>query len=225
MNKSIPYVLPLILLTLLTLGGCLSSDSEAKEEAKKAAAQFSEGKHYVEIDPAMNTDVASGQVEVIELFWLGCPHCAKLEPTIKAYKKNKPSYVSFKQVPAVLNPSWAIHAKAFYTAKLLDPNDEKNLVEKLFATIHQEKKSLNTIGAVESFFVNQGYSTTQFNNTINSMAMNAELSQAKTIGAGSLSTSVPTIIVNGKYRTSPYMAGGEDNLIQIVNMLVQQERK
>lgn len=225
MNKSIPYVLPLMLLTLLTLSGCLSSESEAKEEAKKAATQFSEGKHYVEIDPAMNTDVASGQVEVIELFWLGCPHCAKLEPTIKAYKQNKPSYVSFKQVPAVLNPAWTIHAKAFYTAKLLDPNDEKNLVDKLFATIHKERKPLNTLADVEKFFVAQGYSPTKFKNTINSMAINAELSQAKMIGSGSLSNSVPTIIINGKYRTSPYMAGGEDNLIQIVNMLVQQERK
>lgn len=225
MNKSTPYLLPLILLTLLTLSGCLASESQAKEEAKKATKQFSEGKHYVEIFPAMNTDVANGQVEVIELFWLGCPHCSKLEPTIQAYKKNKPDYVSFKQVPAVLNPSWKIHAQAFYTAKLLDPNNEKDLISKLFATIHQEKKPLNSSEAIEGFFTAQGYTTNQFKNTINSMAVNTKISQAKTIGAGSQSTSVPTIIVNGKYRTSPHMAGGEDNLIQIVNMLVQQERK
>jgi thiol:disulfide interchange protein DsbA len=225
MNKSIPYILPLILLTFLTLSGCLTSESQAEDDAKKSAEQFTEGKHYVEIFPEMNTDVASGQVEVIELFWLGCPHCSKLEPTINAYKQNMPSYVSFKQVPAVLNPSWKIHAKAFYTAQHLDPNNEKNLIGKLFDTIHKEKNSLATLGKIEAFFTAQGYTSNQFNNTINSMAVNAEIGQAKTIGTGSQSTSVPTIIINGKYRTSPYMAGGEDNLIKIVNMLVQQERK
>lgn len=225
MNKNIPYILPLIFLAFLTLSGCLASESQAKEEAKKATSQFVEGKHYVEIFPELNTDTASGQVEVIELFWLGCPHCAKLEPTINAYKQNKPDYVSFKQVPAILNPAWTVHAKAFYTAQLLDPNNEKNLITKLFDTIHKEKNSLATLGKIETFFTEQGYTASQFNNTVNSMAVNAELSQAKTIGAGSQSTSVPTIIINGKYRTSPYMAGSEDNLIQIVNMLVQQERK
>ncbi len=225
MNKSIPYILPLILLTFLTLSGCLTSESQAEDDAKKSAEQFTEGKHYVEIFPEMNTDVASGQVEVIELFWLGCPHCAKLEPTIHAYKQNMPSYVSFKQVPAVLNPSWKIHAKAFYTAQHLDPNNEKNLIGKLFDTIHKEKNSLATLEKIEAFFTAQGYTSNQFNNTINSMAVNAEIGQAKTIGTGSQSTSVPTIIINGKYRTSPYMAGGEDNLMKIVNMLIQQERK
>lgn len=225
MNKTIPYLFPLILLTLLTLSGCLPSETQAKEEAKATAEKFLEGKHYVEIFPALNTDVASGKVEVIELFWLGCPHCFKLEPTIKAYKQNMPDYISFKQVPAVLNPSWKIHAKAFYTAHLLDPNNEKDLISKLFAIIHTEKKSLNNLEDIESFFTGQGYTANQFNNTINSMALNAKLGQAKTIGAGSQSTSVPTLIINGKYRTSPYMAGGEDNLIKIVNMLVQKERK
>ena len=225
MNKNIPYILPLILLTFLTLSGCLTSESQAEEEAKKSAEQFTEGKHYVEIFPEMNTDVASGQVEVIELFWLGCPHCAKLEPIIKAYKQNMPSYVSFKQVPAVLNPSWKTHAKAFYTAKLLDPNNEKDLISKLFHTIHKERNSLATLEKIEAFFIAQGYTSNQFNNTINSMAVNAEIGQAKTIGSGSQSTSVPTIIINGKYRTSPYMAGGEDNLMKIINMLVQQEKK
>jgi len=225
MNKSIPYILPLILLTFLTLSGCLTSESQAEDEAKKSAEQFTEGKHFVEIFPEMNTDVASGQVEVIELFWLGCPHCAKLEPTIKAYQQNMPSYVTFKQVPAVLNPAWTKHAKAFYTAQHLDPNNEKNLIGKLFDTIHKEKNSLATLEKIETFFTEQGYTSSEFKNTMNSMAVNAEIGQAKTIGSGSQSTSVPTIIINGKYRTSPYMAGGEDNLMKIVNMLVQQERK
>lgn len=225
MNKSIPYIFPLVLLTFLTLGGCLASESQAEDDAKKAAQQFSEGKHYVEIFPEMHTNAASGKIEVVELFWLGCPHCEKIEPTINEYKKNMPSYVSFKQVPAVLNPSWKLHAKAFYTAKHLDPKNEKNLIGKLFSTIHKEKNGLETIKKVETFFTAQGYSSAEFNNTINSMAVNAEIGQAKTIGAGSQSTSVPSIIVNGKYRTSPHMAGNEENLIRIINMLVQQERK
>ena len=36
-------------------------------------ANFIEGKHYHRITPAVETDVEDGQVEVMELFWYGCP--------------------------------------------------------------------------------------------------------------------------------------------------------
>lgn len=230
MNKNNLGTIGFTLLTLFTLAGCLSSESQAKEEAESpapiaATQQFVEGKHYIEIFPEINTDAKEGQVEVLELFWLGCPHCEVLEPTMKNFRKTKPDYVTFKQVPAVLNPGWTFHAKAFYVAKILDPEDEKDLIGKLFHAIHKENKHLDKPATLKEFFLAQGYTASQFDNTFNSMALNAAMGNAKTISEASQSSSVPTLIINGKYRTSPYMAGGEENLMKIVDMLIQQEKK
>ncbi len=219
----------LMLLAFFGLIGCLSTEGQAETTTpaatKPANTQFVEGKHYIDIFPEMNTNTAAGQIEVLELFWLGCPHCYSLEPTIKQFLKNKPADVDFHQVPAVLNPQWSFHAKAFYTAQILDPKNEKHLLDKLFKEIHEKNNNLNSPESLKKFFTDQGYTATQFNNTFNSMALNAAMSNARTVSGGSQATSVPTIIINGKYRTSPYMAGGEENLMKVMKMLIQKERK
>ena len=133
--KSICKTSLLASLTLLFITACGSASTDAKKvevkkvaapavettattttqpETKKAVSEFEEGKHYVEIFPEMQTDAEAGKVEVVELMWLGCPHCYTLEPMILEYKKNHPKYVDFKQVPAMLNPSWSADATTFY---------------------------------------------------------------------------------------------------------------
>ena len=215
-----------LLLGFWGLTGCLSTESQAETSSSSDnSMEFVEGKHYVEIFPEMNTDAEAGNIEVVELFWLGCPHCYALEPTIKEFDKNKAKDVQFKQVPAVLNPHWSLHAKAYYAAKVLDPQNEKKLVDKLFEAIHVKKNALDTADKIKAFFTAQGYSEVKFNNAYHSMALSAAMSHAKTVSAGSQATSVPTLIINGKYRTSPYMAGGEENLLKVMNMLIEKERK
>lgn len=189
-----------------------------------AAKKFKAGVHYVEIFPEMNTDASPGKVEVVELMWLGCPHCYELEPTIEEYKKNQPEYVEFKQVPATLNPVWAADAETFYIAQILDPQNKKQLVTKLFHAIHEQRRRLNKPEAAKRFLLEQGFSEEQFNNAKNSLAFRQKISRAGEISQGSQATSVPSIIVNGKYRTSPYMAGGEQQLLQVIDYLTRKEK-
>lgn len=229
MKKSHLKLFTILLFGVIGLSGCLSSESQAESaqstNTSSATPNFVEGKHYVEIFPEMNTDAEKGKIEVIELFWLGCPHCYALEPTIKNFKKNKADDIVFKQVPAVLNPGWAFHAKAYYVARILDPKDEKHLVDKLFEAIHKKHNRLDTPEKVEAFFSEQGYSKAKYNNALHSMALSAAMSHAKTISTESQATAVPTIIINGKYRTSAYMAGGEENLLKVMDMLINKARK
>lgn len=225
------FILPLSLI-LFGITGCFSSETqaEANKESTTATApaktkEFIEGKDYLEIFPEVNTNSEDGKVEVVELFWLGCPHCYHLEPTMERYKASKPDYVEFKQVPAVLNPNWAFHAKAFYTAKFLDPNNEKKLVTKMFKELHEKKNNLDTTDKLKKFFADNGISEIQFNNTYNSMAVSTSMSQAASISAASQANSVPSIIINGKFRTSPSLAKGEENLLAIMSTLTEQEKE
>jgi thiol:disulfide interchange protein DsbA len=243
--KTLPRSILLSLVSLIFITACGSASSDAKKvEIKKVANpaqavttasekessqdnknEFEEGRHYVEIFPEMQTDSSPGKVEVIELMWLGCPHCYHLEPFINKYKKNHPDFVEFKQVPAMLNPSWAADANTFYIADMLDPTGEKDLVNRIFQSIHEQKRRLKNPSAVTRFFVQEGYTEEQVNSVKNSMAFQAKLKRAQEIGAAAQANSVPTLIINGKYRTSPYMAGGNEQVLKVVDMLTKQEKK
>lgn len=197
--------------------------SNSKPEAKPI--NFIEGKHYVKISPEMQTDSGAGKIEVIELMWLGCPHCYNLEPIMIEYKKTHPDFVEFKQVPAMLNPSWAADAKTYYLAEILDPTGEKELITQIFQAIHQQKRRLRSPDAVMRLFKQFGFTEQQVNDVKNSMAFQTKLKRAQEIGDNSQAQAVPTLIINGKYRTSPYMAGGEENLMKLLKILTDKEHK
>lgn len=198
--------------------------TEESTTLKVDESKFIEGKHYVEIFPEMQTDASAGKVEVVELMWLGCPHCFTLEPIMLEYKKNHPDFVEFKQVPAMLNPSWASDAKTFYLAEMLDPTGEKEIVTQIFSAIHEQKRNLRKPGSVMRFFTQLGFTEKQVKNVQSSMAYQTKLTRAEEIGKASQSNSVPSVIINGKYRTSPYMAGSEKSLMQIIDMLTKREK-
>jgi len=188
------------------------------------STKYKEGQHYFEIFPAMQTDAVGGKVEVVELLWLGCPHCFALEPTIKEYKKNLPDYIDFKQIPAMLNPRWAADARTFYIADILDPKGTKKLVDKVFNAIHVQKRArMSAPDVVKRFMLEQGITEDQYENAANSMVLQAKLSRGRQVSADSQAQSVPTLIINGRYRTSPYAAGNEKNMVEIVNMLSKRE--
>ncbi len=88
-----------------------------------AAQEFQEDVNFFPL--LVEQPVRTGdQIEVLEIFWYGCPHCYALEPYLKKWLKNKPEFVEFVQLPAVLNRSWAFDARVFYTFVALGLMDE-----------------------------------------------------------------------------------------------------
>ena len=81
---------------------------------------------------------APGKVEVIEVFWLGCPHCYALEPYVEKWLKTKPTYITFVRVPVMWGPVHQAHARLYYTLVELHRAD---LFEKAFDTIQREQQS------------------------------------------------------------------------------------
>ncbi len=77
------------------------------------------------------------KIEVIELFWYGCPHCYAMEPALSAWVKKLPPDVYFKRVPGLPQPAWAPMAKAYYAMETLGITEK--LHGKLFEAIHKQK--------------------------------------------------------------------------------------
>lgn len=186
------------------------------------AQGYQEGKEYVVLSSPQPTS-SGDRVEVVELFFYGCPHCYRLEPVISEWLTSKPDDVEFVRMPAVLGPSWEMFGKAYYTAELLGVVDKVHPA--IFDILHKDKKQIRDEAALQAVFVEQGVSAEDFRNTFNSFAVSVRLNNAKQMTTRYAIEGVPTVIVNGKYRTSASRAGSNEDVIKVTDYLVAQERQ
>jgi len=186
-----------------------------------AHAEFKEGVQYQTIKNAQPT-TSKDKIEVLELFWYGCPHCYHLETELDTWLKNKPDDVVFVRLPAILGPSWELHARAFYTAELLGVADK--IHKPLFDRIHKEKKPIRNLRQLREFFIAQGVSGQEFDDTYKSFAVITKTNRARQAASLYGISGVPALVVNGKYRTSAREAGGNRQILEVVDFLVEQER-
>jgi thiol:disulfide interchange protein DsbA len=186
-----------------------------------AAAEFSEGEQYLRLSNPQPTS-APDKIEVVELFWYGCPHCYDLEPHIQQWLETKPDDVVFVRLPAIFRQSWELLAKAFFTAELLGVQDKVHPA--LFHAIHDKNQKFDDEAAVQDLFREQGVPEEEFRNTFGSFAVSVKLNNAKLMTRRYAITGVPTLIVNGKFSTGGPLAGSNANIIKVVDYLVAKER-
>ena len=163
------------------------------------------------------------KIEVVEVFWYGCPHCYSLEPYLDKWLETKPDDVEFRRIPGVLGKNWIPHARAYFTAVKLGIVDKIHRL--LFDAIHIERIDLNTEKQLANFFEKHGVDRDEFIKIYESGETDDLMKQAFIAGQGYGLTGVPTIIVNGKYRVSASTAGGYAQLIEVLNLLIEKERK
>ncbi len=186
------------------------------------AASYDEGIEYQRIQPPQPTQ-SPDKVEVVELFWYGCPHCHQLEPTLKDWLARKPDYVEFVRMPAILGPRWELLARAYFAAELLDVLDKVH--EPMFHALHVEKRRLDNLQAVAAFFEERGVAKSDFLNAFNSFAASTRLNQARIMSRRYGLTGVPTIVINGKFRTQASLTGNNETMMKVVDYLAEREHK
>ena len=176
---------------------------------------------YELVTPPQPTTAEKGQVEVVELFWYGCPHCYRLEPYVERWLKRKPKNVKFVRMPGMFRPSWEIHGRAYYTAEILGVVDKVH--RPMFEAIHERKQRMNTEAAIMALFKQHGVSEKDFKRVFHSFAVETKIRRAKDMGRRYGARGVPALIVNGKYRTGAQEAGGNARVFKVVNQLVKKE--
>ncbi|VAW79509.1 Periplasmic thiol:disulfide interchange protein DsbA [hydrothermal vent metagenome] len=190
--------------------------------APLAFGAWKEGVNYERLSAPQPTDNAD-KIEVRELFWYACPHCYRLEPALHEWLKEKPADVEFVRMPAILGPNWELLARAYYTAEILGVLDKVH--EPIFERLHKERKRIRTPEDVRAIFVKQGISANDFDKAFKSFAVVMKTNRSKRVREMYGITGVPTLIINGKYRTNATMAGGNKQMFEVIDYLVEQERK
>jgi len=182
---------------------------------------YAQEKHYEEIESPLSTDNAD-TIEIVEFFWYGCPHCFQFEPYISEWKKTKPDNVEFVLAAPALGPSWKVHSQAFYSAQVLGVLDKFH--EPMFNAIHVEKKAMRKPKDIIKLAESLGIDGKKFGKTMKSFSVDAKLRQSAQLARDAGISAVPTVIINGKYRTSGSIAGGSyENVIKVINELIAKE--
>lgn len=184
--------------------------------AVSAAAQTG----YEEIQTPQRTENPD-KVEVVEFFWYGCPHCFRFEPFVNDWKKTKPENVDFINAAPPLNPSWKVHSQAFYAAQVLGVLDQFH--EPMFNAIHVDKKPMRKPKDIGKLADSLGLDGEKFLKTMKSFNVDAKIRQSLQMASAAGISSVPTVIINGKYRTSGAIAGSYPNLIKVLDALIVKE--
>jgi thiol:disulfide interchange protein DsbA len=200
------------LLTLLCLSGLVGAQSQKIEE----------GFDY-RILPIAQPVETKGKVEVIEFFWYGCPHCYDFEPELTSWMKHQPKDVTFRRVPVAFRDDFMPHSQLFYALEALGKGDALN--EKVMYAMHKENKRLLTESEIADWVTSQGIDRNTFLATYRSFAVASKARAAKQLAEAYRIDGVPTIVMQGKYVTSPSIAGTKAKAIAVMDYLEEKIRK
>jgi thiol:disulfide interchange protein DsbA len=189
--------------------------------------KYKEGTHFARMVPTQPTVGGADKIEVAEIFWYGCNHCNDFEPFINRWKETLPANARFVRIPAVWNPLVKLHAQLFYTEEVLAKNgklaDPETFHSAVFAEYHRRGNRLASEDSIQALFEKHGVSAEDFETTWNSFEVAQKIRVAQDLTRRYAITGVPTVVVNGKYRTGAGEAGGYPQLLELMDELIERE--
>jgi thiol:disulfide interchange protein DsbA len=181
-----------------------------------------EGFDYRTLPVAQATE-QKGKVEVLEFFWYGCPHCHDFEPELSAWIKRQNKDVVVRKIPVAFRDDLLIHSQLFYALESLGRSD---LHAKVMDAMHINKKKLLSEAEITDWVGAQGVDVQTFLKAFKSFTVTSKARAGNQIAQGYRIDGVPTVAIQGKYITSPSIAGGSKaRAIQVMDYLVEKAKK
>jgi thiol:disulfide interchange protein DsbA len=126
-------------------------------------------------------------------------------------------------MPGVFARTWVPHARAFYTAEILGVLDK--IHTPLFEAIHEQHRKIGDEDSLARFFAEHGVADEDFREAYNSFSVDTKTRQALTASKDYGITGVPSVIVNGRFRSSARLTGSYEDLLKVLDTLVDKETK
>lgn len=185
-----------------------------------AGAAQAQQNGYVTIDPPQPT--ASGnKIEVLEFFQYGCPHCRAMEPLIDKWEKTLGDDVALQRIPVAFNASMTPWQHLYYSLEGLGRLD---LQKAVFNTVQTERNPLNSRDRIVAWAEKQGLDKNQFAAMYDSFGVGSKVKRATQLIKAYNLESVPTLVVGGRYMTSPALANGYAQSLDMVDQLLKRAR-
>jgi thiol:disulfide interchange protein DsbA len=190
----------------------------------RAAESWTEGKHYFKVEQPPAGTVAP----VTEIFSYGCPACNAFLPYMQSIEKKLPVN-STDYLPASWIPqeNWPLFQRAYLTAKALGVARKAH--DAMFAAVwstgelgisdpktRRIRSPLPGIQEVAAFYQRvAGIPAAKFVETSKSFSIDTEARRTDALIKQYRAESTPTLIVNGKYRFEPRLAGTPEKAVEL----------
>lgn len=162
------------------------------------------GAEFATLPTRQDVKAAAGKVEVVEFFMYHCPACYALEPELAAWVKKQGDAIQFRRMHVPYTGAADPEAHLFLTLEALGK------AEAMFPTIehavHVERIRLMKEEAILEWVPKNGVDKAEFLGAWNSFGVMTAMRRLPRIIGDYQVDSTPTLVVNGRYLTSPTLA-------------------
>ena len=178
---------------------------------------------YVALKQPASVLAPKGQVEVVQFFSYGCVHCKNFDPMFEAWRKTAAKDVSVRLVHVGFNKNFEPLQRIYYALESL--GQVQALHAKVFKAFQEQKKRLDQPDVLFPWVAEQGLDRAKFEAAYQSFSVATQIRQAVQLQDQYQVEGTPAIGIAGRYYTDGSMAGGFEQMVQITNRLIEQERK
>jgi thiol:disulfide interchange protein DsbA len=186
--------------------------------ASAAGADPKSGAEYLTLPEVQNTDAGS-KVEVTEFFAYYCPHCNRFEPLLAAWVKKQGANIVFKRVHVTGGPSVLPQQHLYYTLEALGQVAQYH--QQVFDAMHVERLRLANDQAVFDWADKAGIDHAKFASAWSSFGVQAKLRRADRMMGEYRIDQWPMVAIDGRFLTSPTLAGEGSKAPQTEEQLQQ----
>jgi thiol:disulfide interchange protein DsbA len=196
---------------------CLAGPSHAQDIRARQNIEY----RLIAPQPVESGD----RIEVIDLFWYGCPACNALQPELEAWVRRMPPDVALRRVPAILRDSWSPHARIYYALEQLKEAERLHL--KVYYSYHVEKLHMSKPDVTVEWAAANGIDRKRWLDAYHSPEVDARVERAQKLSEAYTVAVTPTLVVDGRYLTSGAYVPGADvrDVVSILDDVIRLARQ
>ncbi len=183
---------------------------------------------YTKVPTAIPVSSPPGTVDVVEFFSFACPHCYEFEPILEEWLKTKPATIRFRRSPVPFLMNFRNFQPMYFALDTLGVVD--SMQKKVFDAVHRDRLRLDNDADIAAFVAKNGIDPAKFMSIFKSFGNGVKVTQGNQLFEATGVNGVPTIMVGGRYLTSPTIAkaptveAAEHKTLAVVEYLVAQIR-
>jgi thiol:disulfide interchange protein DsbA len=169
------------------------------------------GVEYTILSTAQPSQTAGKKVEVIEFFMYHCPFCHALEPVLEQWVKKEGDKIVFRRIPMPYQGSNDPEAHLFLTLQAMGKSEayQAKVMDAVGDIVNRKRsETLTEQEILDVAYKLPGIDKAKFMDVWSSFGVRTMLNRLPGIVSNNYRVeSTPTIIVDGKYVTSPGQVG------------------
>lgn len=161
------------------------------------------GTEYVTL-PAPQPVPAGKKVEVLEFFAYWCPHCNAFEPLLAEWVKKQGDNIVVRRIHVPKGDLTLPQQKLFFTLEAMGMAEQYQA--RVFHAMHVQREKFTKDEQVFDWVAKNGFDRNKFIDTYRSLPVQNRVRQADKAMADYGIDSWPTVVIDGRYKTSPQLA-------------------